>query len=282
MNKILILSAALCFAGVSAEEWKNLHVKFDVLDGYFQIPTIQSELANKYVPMAVDDDLQVTWYSLPNDPRVSFGVDKNGNIAGVRNAYIKNDVGTRAQSNGLTFPTSLFENNKMFGSATYWDQDVWYNTILFVSPDKLKTGGRVDTQGLVAEDVYMKLDGETWTRLPRMEADAVANGFYEQGCFAGMGKHYFYGLKKDGTCEAAPGIFLLYENGEMIGLGLIPYGSFTNGDQQNWFEDPPAPVAKMIAPNSPDCMTEWISNYGTSSFHIFFKKHPRLTFCPLF
>ena len=35
----------------------------------------------------------------------------------------------------------------------------------------------------------------------------------------------------------------------------------------------------MIAPNSPDCMSKWISKYGLFTHHIFFVDKPWQTSC---
>lgn len=52
------------------------------------------------------------------------------------------------------------------------------------------------------------------------------------------GQHYFLGLSNTTECNSFQGVFLLYNGGELIGIGLIPFGSFTSGDR-TWFEDPP-------------------------------------------
>lgn len=60
-------------------------VKYDVLlDGYFSIPLIRTELDDNWEYMTSDIDLNVDFYSYGADPRVSIGYDNYNVIAGVR------------------------------------------------------------------------------------------------------------------------------------------------------------------------------------------------------
>lgn len=54
--------------------------------------------------------------------------------------------------------------------------------------DTLKAGGRDNSEGYAAEDVYIYLNGE-WTEVPSYECDAPNIGFTKQGCFDGMGEN---------------------------------------------------------------------------------------------
>jgi hypothetical protein len=54
----------------------------------------------------------------------------------------------------------------------------------------LKEGGRKDRGGLVAEDIYLKLNGN-WTLIPKDECKVEDLGFTKQGCFIGMGTYDF-------------------------------------------------------------------------------------------
>lgn len=45
-------------------------------------------------------------------------------------------------------------------------------------------------------------------------------------------------MTTDVDCADLQGVFLLYStSGDMIGLGLAPWGSFTSGANATWFED---------------------------------------------
>uniref|UniRef100_A0A1B6J7C4 Uncharacterized protein n=1 Tax=Homalodisca liturata TaxID=320908 RepID=A0A1B6J7C4_9HEMI len=278
---MFLIFAALAFTGIAAcEDWTHLHVKFALWNGFYDMPLTVEEINQddppKFVKMDRDDDLNVDLYSYPNDPRVSILFDSYGNIGGLRTAYIKADVAKRAELNNMKFNYS-YDDKPMFTSGNYWGVDLWYTSVLFVSPEKLKAGGRQNTDGVVAEDVYVKLNGN-WTLISRDECQVETQGFTKQACFLGMGMHYFYEMTPDIPCGDLQGVFLLYEYKQLIGLGIIPFGSFTSKDR-TWFEDPSANVVKDIVPSRPDCLTDWVTDYGTTSLHIFFKKHPRFTFC---
>lgn len=62
---------------------------FGVVGGYYNIPLTLAELVSadsNYVFMTTDSDLNVDFYSYPNDPRVSIGFDSYGSVAAVRMA----------------------------------------------------------------------------------------------------------------------------------------------------------------------------------------------------
>ncbi|XP_046661925.1 uncharacterized protein LOC124355057 [Homalodisca vitripennis] len=277
---LCIVFAAIFITGVLGADLKYLHVKYALWDGFYSLPLtiheIQEDNPPKFVRMSHDEQLNVDLYSYPNDPRVSLLFDTYGNIAGLRTSYIKEDVGKRAASFNMSFNYS-YDNKPMYTSGNYWGKDLWYTSVLFVNPDKLKAGGRSETGGLVAEDIYLKVDG-TWTRISKEECNVEAQGFTKQACFVGMGMHYFYKVTPTSECADFQGTFLLYEQGKLIGLGFNPFGAFTSKDRV-WFEDVPPKVVKDIVPNGPECMTDWVTHYGATSFHIFFKRFPRVTIC---
>uniref|UniRef100_A0A1B6GB43 Uncharacterized protein n=1 Tax=Cuerna arida TaxID=1464854 RepID=A0A1B6GB43_9HEMI len=279
-DHLYIVFAAVCIAGVFGADLKHLHVKYALWDGFYSVPltinAIREDNPPKFVRMSHDEHLNVDLYSYPDDPRVSLLFDTHGNIAGLRTAYIKEDVGRRAASFNMSFNYS-YDNKPMYTSGNYWGKDLWYTSVLFVNPDKLKSGGRANTGGLVAEDIYLKVDG-TWTLISKDECKVEAQGFTKQACFVGMGMHYFYKVTPTSDCGDFQGTFLLYEQGQLIGLGFNPFGAFTSKDRV-WFEDVPPNVVKKIVPNGPECMTDWVTHYGATSFHIFFKRFPRVTIC---
>lgn len=49
--------------------------------------------------------------------------------------YIKADLGTRAEKNGLVF-NFTYSDKPLYTSATLWDTEVYYTTILLASPGK--------------------------------------------------------------------------------------------------------------------------------------------------
>lgn len=51
----------------------------------------------------------------------------------------------------------------------------------------MKNGGRNETNGLVADSVWVKLNAK-WTEMPVAESDAAALNFTRQGCFVTIGE----------------------------------------------------------------------------------------------
>lgn len=47
--------------------------------------------------------------------------------------YIINDLNIKAESKGLHFPYS-YTDKPMYTKAKYWNNDVFYTTVLFASP----------------------------------------------------------------------------------------------------------------------------------------------------
>lgn len=66
--------------------------------------------------------------------------------------------------------------------------------------DTLKAGGRDNSEGYAAEEVYIYLNGE-WTEVPSYECDAPNIGFTKQGCFDGMGEKLVVLLKLEFLLE---------------------------------------------------------------------------------
>lgn len=59
--------------------------------------------------------------------------------------------------------------------------------LIYIFLATLAAGGRTDTGGLLAENIYVKING-VYTVMPKKAADATALGFVKQGCFVGMGE----------------------------------------------------------------------------------------------
>ncbi|KAG8297763.1 hypothetical protein J6590_028596 [Homalodisca vitripennis] len=272
---VLILYAfSAVFSLTHGLEWNSVKVKYTALfDGFYSIPLTVNDIKGEYVYLETHKEFpKASLYCYPNDPRVCPIYDGYGRICGLRVAYVKKDLAVRAKGN---LPYSY--NKPIFKEGTAYGMDFYYIDVLFIKPEGLlANGGPASRTEQVGDGVYIRMDGQTWTEMPRKEKDATAVGFTKQACFLGMGLHYFYNMTKGLDCNYHQPPFLLYEKGELAGLGLIPFGSFSK-TKRGWFEDPPKFVINTIVPNSPKCLADWVGKYGTISLHIFFKKSPRLT-----
>lgn len=67
--------------------FSHLLATFSLSGGFYDIPLTLTELLeadSNYVFMTYDFDLNVDFFSYPNDPRVSIGYDSYGNVAAIR------------------------------------------------------------------------------------------------------------------------------------------------------------------------------------------------------
>uniref|UniRef100_A0A1B6DHP9 Uncharacterized protein n=3 Tax=Clastoptera arizonana TaxID=38151 RepID=A0A1B6DHP9_9HEMI len=234
----------------------------------------------KFVYAGHDNEINVDFYSHLDDPRFFLLFDNYGNIAGIRTGYIKSDIEKGAEKKKIAFPYD-YSKISMFKSGISWGQDIWYANVLFVHPDKLQSGGRTRTNGIVAEGVFVTLDGK-WVEVAKDECQVEKQNFTKQACFLAMGQHYFYKTTPSLDCKEMQPFFGLYNNGELHGFGLVPFGSFTSKKGgQSWFEDVPRLAAELIIPNGPQCAYEWTELFKLSSLHVFFRDSARFTLCPL-
>lgn len=57
-----------------------------------------------------------------------------------------------------------------------------------------------------------------------------------------LGLHYFYDMRSDIDCVDLQPVFGLYEDGEMIGIGVSALGVQTAGADRTWLEDTPKEI----------------------------------------
>ncbi|XP_046659163.1 uncharacterized protein LOC124353367 isoform X1 [Homalodisca vitripennis] len=276
--------AASWISGIFAVEWGQPHVKYSTTDGYFPIPEAVSEIScmsntPEYIFMCHDDVLNVDLYSYPDDPRVILLFDKCDNISGIRYCVIKSDVARRAEYYGLAFNYS-YDDKGAYQNHTYWGIDVWCTDVLFASPGTLSEGCRCIEEGTVPQDIYVVLENYEYTKITRYESEVENQGFTKQGCYPGMGQHYFYKMYIDGSCDDHVGIAVIYDQGYLIGVVHGPFGTFTS-KKRVWFEDPTPEGMKAVAPYAPQCFYQLGRYYGFVSFHIFINKNPWETTCPV-
>ncbi|KAG8297761.1 hypothetical protein J6590_028594 [Homalodisca vitripennis] len=251
--------------------------------GVYDMPlTINDAADSGYVCAGHDDDLNCSVYSLPGDTRVCVLFDCYSVIAGLRICFIKADVGIRAASNNLSFPYN-FDEKPQFVSHDYWNSPAWCFDVLFDCPETIKSGNRHYQEGVVADFIwlYIPTAPQGWTKIARDESGVLAQNFTKQGCYPGMGQHYFYEISPNHTtdCQDYQGFFVIFDKGELIGLGISPVCSFTNGDRE-WMEDAPFELIEIIVPYGPSCLDDWVTNYGITGFHMFLVHNASETTCP--
>ncbi|CAL1533127.1 unnamed protein product [Lymnaea stagnalis] len=104
------------------------------------------------------------------------------------------------------------------------DGNRWVISAYFVDPSTICTKGRT-VQEFNAEGTGTNLYIQNSTSpehsvlIPHKEADIRGTKWVEGNCFLTMGKHYWYNLKADMSCDTVFPVFLLYNHGELTAFG---------------------------------------------------------------
>ncbi|XP_054278439.1 uncharacterized protein LOC128996927 [Macrosteles quadrilineatus] len=257
-------------------KWTDLKLKYEFpVSGKFNIPLSTGQITNDYRFLKAHEDFdKVSLYIAGDDPRVQLMYDDYENICGLRVAYINDEIAKKTPK-GETFPYS-YEDKPIFKKGNELGKELYYIDVLFIHPDILKTGGPATRTEPVGTGVYIQMDGKTWTEMPRNEEGMKDTKFTKQACFPGMGRHYFYNMSPEMKCENHHPVFLLYNKYELVGLGLIPFGTFDAEFGKPWFESPPREAIDFIVPSGPTCLKDWVGKYGTISLHIYFRQFSEL------
>ncbi|KAJ1523917.1 hypothetical protein ONE63_010467 [Megalurothrips usitatus] len=227
--------------------------------------------------------LEYTWYNddlavhcRKNDYRVCVMFDRRGKVAGIRLSISAEEM------DSFRLPVDI-DKIPEWQRWTFFDYgDVYSATVFFQSEEQISQGGRsihnsttlVIPDGLWILQTDKNGDDIGRVHVPLHESGAVAAGFTEQACFMGMGKHYFQDLTPDTDCANHRPYFTLYspKTKELTGFGFTMFGKPST--KRGWFEHPTAAVAKMIAPNSPQCLADYINAYGFFTMHVYFVERP--------
>ncbi|KAJ1523918.1 hypothetical protein ONE63_010468 [Megalurothrips usitatus] len=253
---------------------------------FFDMPrTTEAARKDHFAQEATRDADATTVWCRYRDYRVCVLFDGQGSVAGIQ---VSVTLQVRASEiEQAAVPKSVIGGPEWY-RQTLLGEDVYTATAFFVPKATLTSGGRApltDKDPTAPDGVYILQTDASGAETGRLhvtvdETDAAAAGFTEQACFYGMGKHYFQELRPTGTCEAHRPYFLLYgpKTQKLNGLGFTMFGK-PSKDGRGWFEAPSSSVAKKIAPNSPDCMTKWIDQYGLFTLHVYFVGKPFFTRC---
>lgn len=76
-------------------------------------------------------------------------------------------------------------------------------------------------------DIFVCPSRREWSNISRNQLVILCSGL-----------HYFYGMSTTLNCKDWQGVFGLYNNGSLIGLGLPTHGYQSDGDDITWFEKP--------------------------------------------
>ncbi|XP_046661926.1 uncharacterized protein LOC124355058 [Homalodisca vitripennis] len=91
---------------------------------------------------------------------------------------------------------------------------------------------------------------------------------------------YIYRMNRTLHCGDLQGVSVLYENGHLVGAGLITFGapSYRDGYRE-WYENLSLRKFKKMVRNGPLCMVDWYKRYGVISLHFYLNRFPRFVMC---
>ncbi|KAK6170292.1 hypothetical protein SNE40_018714 [Patella caerulea] len=250
--------ACSAFFFSSKDQWTTLKVKFGVnlfdSTNFNSLPRTVDEAEKagftKISECENTDKFRGKRYIKDEDHAVVVLFDKNGYIAGLQ-AGVETDY----PFTGIS-PPFIKENGYS------------YITAYFVDPSTICETGRSKSQFEefgTGTNLYIQTGNNPKTDnmlIPRKEA-AIGDTKWTKGkCFPAMGVHYWYDLSADTDCEKFFPVFLLYNGGELNGLGW----AFISNLPSTRYEHPPPSVFGKFMEVVPTCLEKDVT---ISTMHIY-------------
>ncbi|XP_048505010.1 uncharacterized protein LOC125499738 [Athalia rosae] len=278
MKTTLLLIATVALATPSlAADWTDLTVKWSALDlfrldSWYGIPTTKSAARKEdWVELpegSVYDG--TTTYCLKDDHHFCTLLDNHGNIAGFQFALTKTEV-EKEQAFYDMSAIAMYEEKTLFGKPC------WTVTILTVSPDTVKAGGRSKTSNVLGTDGIWIVTKDGYMPIARNVED-LDPAWTKEACIPQMGTHYYYDMSPTTACKNFQPIFLLYDGGVLSGVGYQAFGK-TKRVHRQWYEQVPAIAIRPTIPTTPQCLVDWAGEYEVISMHAYFNHKPWTVRC---
>ncbi|XP_013421837.1 uncharacterized protein LOC106181865 [Lingula anatina] len=222
------------------------------ITAYFTDPGNSQFMGNRYIK--------------DGDTAVMLLFDKNGYIAGIQAGIPKN---------AGTFPSSMSADVRKYFIE---ESDKFTITAYFTDPATICSAGRTADQYSAdgtgtALYIQKGTNPATDSIAMPMSQDDVKNTMWTEGhCFYGMGKHYWYNVRKDMSCNEFVPVFLLYNGGRLNAFGWAFIGDFKSPR----YEHPGQSSFKWFLDPVPTCVT----SVGTlSTMHIYMYSTARVNTC---
>lgn len=210
-------------------------------------------------------------YIKDNDPGAMVLMDKNGYIAGIQAGIPKT-------------PTSLNPNypkaNNMKYKVFNEEPNMWVTTAYFSEPSTICSTGRSesDFNNFGTGHMLSFQVGSSPSDLlhvPMDQKDVVSTTkFVEGNCFVAMGKHFWYDVTLDMSCDDTFPVFLLYNSNRLNGFGWAFNPNYSNS--QRW-EHPTRTVFGAFMKEVPTCLGK---DGPVSTLHVYLTDNPRTgNFC---
>ncbi|XP_076104028.1 uncharacterized protein LOC143072809 [Mytilus galloprovincialis] len=253
--------------------WDNLRVTWGINPfgsmNFAAMPLTEADAKSKGFQKISDcgdsSGLHGRRYVKDNDMALILIYDVQGYIAGI-SAAVSNSL-----ANG--WPSTFLKNHPFVLSGNYYHISAY-----FVDPAIVCTSGRsaaeYKQQG-VGTDLYIQNGTDPITnaiKIPHEQSDISSTQWTEGKCFPSMGKHYWFNVRKDMSCDEFWPVFLLYNGGKLNAFGWAMQADLTSPR----VEHPPKSTISAFMNPPPDC----IYKTGTlSTLHIYLTNNPAIDTC---
>jgi len=267
--------------------WADLRVKYDVnpIGNFVRMPrtVLDAEQQGWSIISNESDCSNAGKYSgyryvVPGDHSLVLMYDVQGTISGLQMLLPHDEI--------LPNNTFRFFDVPHFTNGTIDDRDYFILTAYFVEPAEICSTGRNETDLIdegTGRGAWIQI-GDTPSKLlpiPDLREEALLNGWSNNNCFPGMGRHSWYRMEdyEASNCEVQVPVFGLWNRQmELQGFGFSVSGTTVNPH----FENPPTAAVQIIAGSpAPDCLFEANDLIGSTTMHVYFVDTPWLTPCPI-
>jgi len=276
MNSFVLALALFASAAYADPLWNSLRVTWNPNPfskwGFVGVPRdLTGDLGNFH---SRDNQCQVAGakflgqrYWWKDDPALTLLYDTNGIIAGIQTSLPKS---------AFTPPATL--TNKNYQD----DGDYWTLTAYFVNPSTICGAGRskelLASQG-TGTGLWIQWGPDPVKdsiQVPTSEEEMKKTNWKYGHCFWTMGKHYWYNVTKDMSCDNFIPNCVMYNKGKLTAFCFSINAGFTSPR----YEHPTAEISKKFIDPVPDCFFKDPTYKKLSTIHIYFIDNPRTgSFC---
>ncbi|KAI5631698.1 hypothetical protein NE865_15589 [Phthorimaea operculella] len=163
----------------------------------------------------------------------------------------------------------------------------WSNQQYFVNQEYLNTDA-AQRKASRNPDKFLQA-GSVWVSSPREELVEItpkpepllSNNFTKQGCYFGMGLHYW---RFDQQTECDDDFFawfgLYNKQTDLVATGFgVPGVLDSDAQPRKYYEKPTELIVKLIAPLAPQCLYDLTNDPGFVTLHIYYVDTPWLITC---
>jgi len=246
----------------SQEKWDGLKTTWGAnpfsSEYFVEMPRTTQDAVSQGFHKISDCDTTAQWrgnrYVKGTDYAVILLFDVNGYIAGIQTSFV--DKQPNGFPEDFRRPPFVKDGDRVTISAYFVDPSIICT--------KGRTAAEFSSQG-TGTNLYLQKTGvpEEAELQPHKESDIGSTKWTEGKCFPTMGKHYWYNLSEDMSCDDFFPAFLLYNSGQLTAFG---WALNTNVQPSKRYEHPTSDKFSLFMNPPPKCLY----NVGTiSTMHIY-------------